>query len=504
MEINPIIPELSPRSQSYIEQYRVADIERLRSIDQAEQAELDYASMLETYANRRKDNPLTPQALKWSHHLANTFEAEIAITVQNEVSAALHDVALVQSTVTSPTAIYWILDAAKSNRFPTPLNTALTRWHEETVMFKQFYTLSHLYPGILQSVYFGLRVLYYLMFGDPLNPSPIHQCPYALMAKNFILSLLYTGRCVCLCYTNYVVSAAEECEDVNIRTYNLDEDHAFPVIMHNNTITVGLEAGFRNNDHIRVHYYGGAKDELYSQLRELTINMPWVRLYALSPEPEYNIMSQWNQPGTLIKHLLTKPFMSSDHIIYMSVVILTIFNYTHMLPSFLKVLTDNLLRIKMNSPPTDFLKGSTLISSYEAAYHELVGEIPPHLRNLILDWPNTVAVRTALYERLTHKITLQPYHEGDLEIFRLLPAYDRSLFITTNVNVAADHIVYLDVPLKLNLPEKHRLKRDITEIMQEVRAKYDTVYYPEHFSITPRVHRFIVRVLHTKLAELNV
>jgi hypothetical protein len=58
-----------------------------------------------------------------------------------------------------------------------------------------------------QSLNFAKEVLRELQFPDD---EATNKCPYAEEARNFIWMLVKTNTCLCLCYTSYVLSAAEE------------------------------------------------------------------------------------------------------------------------------------------------------------------------------------------------------------------------------------------------------------------------------------------------------
>lgn len=119
--------------------------------------------------------------------------------------------------VKSKLAIFSILMACSSNTFKVSLEEATQRWKQEVSVLGQIDKRARAMSNDLvhQNCFFALHVLFYLQFGrfawEPNKTFSIEpECPYADDAKNFILTLVKTNRCLCLCYTNYVLAAAEE------------------------------------------------------------------------------------------------------------------------------------------------------------------------------------------------------------------------------------------------------------------------------------------------------
>jgi hypothetical protein len=112
--------------------------------------------------------------------------------------------------IKSKLAIYTIIGACASEqsyKYDRSLKSIGKQWLEEVrkaeVVYNeclQFLTKEQ------QNFYFALKILYLLEFKDTTE----NACPYAIGAKNFIIMLLETKKCLCLCYTFYVVALAEE------------------------------------------------------------------------------------------------------------------------------------------------------------------------------------------------------------------------------------------------------------------------------------------------------
>lgn len=120
--------------------------------------------------------------------------------------------------VKSKLAMFNILDACSSKSFSIDLVSATQRWLKEKEILKSIHLKAQKFVLPHQkATFFALNSLYYLQFGHKsweenaeilteFEPS----CPYTPDAKNFIITLVETNQCLCLCYTNYVVAAGEE------------------------------------------------------------------------------------------------------------------------------------------------------------------------------------------------------------------------------------------------------------------------------------------------------
>jgi hypothetical protein len=119
--------------------------------------------------------------------------------------------------IKSKIAMFNILFACHSNTFVITMQEATQRWIEEIRKMRVIHEKAQNFsPDLLQqNTYFALHTLILLQFGD-LDITDlgyemqVPACPYADDARNFIVTLLKTGKCLCACYTNYVLAAAEE------------------------------------------------------------------------------------------------------------------------------------------------------------------------------------------------------------------------------------------------------------------------------------------------------
>ena len=206
--------------------------------------------------------------------------------------------------IKSKIAMFYILCSCSSNTFSNiTLEIATNRWIKEKKILKKIDKKASHIKGLSieeKSTYFALGVLYYLQFEKlfwkekELNFEYLKQqnqsCPYTDDAKNFILSLVKTNKCLCLCYTNYVLAAGEEYDYNLIRgctsnghikiavvyhdkyqktnynknnikytasSFNIDIQ-IYPKIENlnskNSIIYTTLDSGFRNNNYILIDY----------------------------------------------------------------------------------------------------------------------------------------------------------------------------------------------------------------------------------------------------------
>jgi hypothetical protein len=119
--------------------------------------------------------------------------------------------------IKSKLAMFNILDACHSKTFSVTFETAARRWLKEKEILQEVHERAMVSnpDRVKQDTYFALHTLHYLVYGRFAWSSEPYKtldatCPYGVDAKNFILTLVTTNTCLCLCYTNYVVAAADE------------------------------------------------------------------------------------------------------------------------------------------------------------------------------------------------------------------------------------------------------------------------------------------------------
>jgi hypothetical protein len=119
--------------------------------------------------------------------------------------------------VQSPTARVFIIDVINSES----VNITLKKITSSYIYNKRIAGTIHIQvqtkyqdkPRHIQASIFATRVLHYLVFGSLAidNKKPIvASCPYTKDAKNFIITIAKSRKCLCLCYTSYVLAMAEE------------------------------------------------------------------------------------------------------------------------------------------------------------------------------------------------------------------------------------------------------------------------------------------------------
>jgi hypothetical protein len=124
--------------------------------------------------------------------------------------------------IKSKTASLNILTACMSKTYNISIADASRRWLQEIEVMKRINTkVNNLAKSAkikerhVKGAFFALCVLHYLVFGihfdNHENPGEMNaSCPYVDDAINFIITLVKTNKCVCKCYTEYVLAACEE------------------------------------------------------------------------------------------------------------------------------------------------------------------------------------------------------------------------------------------------------------------------------------------------------
>ena len=234
--------------------------------------------------------------------------------------------------IKSKIAMFYILCSCSSTTFKNiSLKIATNRWIEEKEILKKIHKKASNINGLTneeKSTYFAIGVLYYLQFKKlfweekELNIDYLKQqnqsCPYADDAKNFILSLVKTNKCLCLCYTNYVLAAAQEYDYNLIRACTLNGHIKIAIVYNdkyqysnynknnikytspsfNNDIQIypkienlnnknsilysTLDSGFRNNNYIIIDYNSSTVNNKIFFDKLITNNTLKYRLYISS------------------------------------------------------------------------------------------------------------------------------------------------------------------------------------------------------------------------------
>jgi hypothetical protein len=178
--------------------------------------------------------------------------------VDSWLSASRAYVDLVRKTK-SVVAQFWILEAGRA--FGASLHTvmeAAARWKKEVdgpvqavldEVAEEEYKDEEEQAGV-----FVLKLLSNLLFG-PHATTAEHDlaCPYFEGAPNFILSLMKTNKCSCLCYTSYVVAAAQEVQMPQVKYCGM-EGHAVPAVLMTQNDALLFEAGYENNRNILLRW----------------------------------------------------------------------------------------------------------------------------------------------------------------------------------------------------------------------------------------------------------
>jgi hypothetical protein len=112
-----------------------------------------------------------------------------------------------------------ILTACTSKTYDITVADASMRWIQEIEVMKSINKKVNKFAKSeerhVKGAFFALCVLHYLVFGIHFDN---HEktgeidasCPYGDDAKNFIITLVKSNKCLCRCYTQYVLAACEE------------------------------------------------------------------------------------------------------------------------------------------------------------------------------------------------------------------------------------------------------------------------------------------------------
>ena len=124
--------------------------------------------------------------------------------------------------VKSDMAIATIMAASMSSSIDVSVKEATERFMSEVADIEVIHkkAMELFKNAVEQDVYFAYRTLVYIQFGtvDPKNmiiEEP--TCPYDKEGVNFMISLLASEKCQCLCYTQYVISMSEQLGHTNVQ-----------------------------------------------------------------------------------------------------------------------------------------------------------------------------------------------------------------------------------------------------------------------------------------------
>lgn len=247
--------------------------------------------------------------------------------------------------IKSKLAMYYILMACKSESkigleykgltdslesyyygYKRSLKTISNRWLEEVSKMGENDRDAKKY--ILkkeQNTYFALSVLYDLQYergGD--KNEMTSKCPYTPMAKNFIQTIIETNKCLCLCYTNYVLAAAEEYgyklikgllmsshiylgiidDEIILKKENDNEEYKITPLLSNfpsnlnikitnegsiPTLYCTFDSGFRKNSYIDIV----TTEKKVNFQKKYTKNFPAIRIIDIENDRRLNIKTQF-------------------------------------------------------------------------------------------------------------------------------------------------------------------------------------------------------------------
>lgn len=348
-------------------------------------------------------------------------------------------------SIRSTTATYWIALGAESDYYGFPLQTLISRWLREV---NGPLTAIHLRAKTIQdpdeqSMYFGLGVLYYLMFGlyDDAEMKRMTQqdwnkhynrCPYTHDAFNFILTLAETDQCQCQSYTNYVIAAAEEFDYNNIHECKIP-GHIYPIITRssNGATLIGIEAGYEHNANLIIYYEGNPHhlDWLIQDLHYVTITLfpdQVCEKYVLSEEVmASNLVDKLN-------NLLVKTVRSSDKILLESLITLHTYGWGDLVSLFKETIKNFMISFETFPLPakrtlakTDYRLDAKWIQHIES----FKAILPQKAFVSLWHFPFSVSTRMIQYKQSV-PIRLEPRTDiGAFITMTAIPYYRRTFFI---------------------------------------------------------------------------
>ena len=138
--------------------------------------------------------------------------------VKREYTQLERDVKWVRAQgVKSNTALVDILAASRSNTYEITLEDCTNRFLEETRIIQTIHdkSMSLFSSPVEQDTYFAYHTLFYLQFGTTAEEARGEMigeptCPYGDDAYNFMITLMKSGKCLCACYTGYVLAMSEQ------------------------------------------------------------------------------------------------------------------------------------------------------------------------------------------------------------------------------------------------------------------------------------------------------
>lgn len=374
--------------------------------------------------------------------------------------------------VNSPTAVFWIAESAGSKYYSTKYTVEMFvhRWLKEVhgPLAQIDRQAKELYSNPThQSIYFIIRVLYYLVFGlyrdsdiaqmtDEDWGKVEQQCPYDIAGKNFMIALIESRRCLCVCYNSYMMAAAQEFGYYQIQpcTYSYTHlwGHVFPIVEEHGTIVLAVDPGFFHNNYLRLRNFTSDR-KLQSVIVEIVDQLRFTIIYyehdviIKTIQQVYNNGMAAQQPLDLIRHETWKNPSSFDNVIDMVFVALDVFNITE-LSNFRDILigymADRMLKSLSNDELEKIVLRNPATRAWEADKARFMDATGVYDMGRVGDLPDILTNGYLLYLRLQEPIRLVSSNDR-FEEKLLLPWYYRTFFIFLNTGEERSLLTYTGV-----------------------------------------------------------
>lgn len=487
----------------------------------------DFQLKTDVYAARSLDPPIP-------YSFNRLVSAEIKRGVERQMIQARDDATFIvgqikDAGIRSKTAAFWIAEAAGSKTYPVSLDQAVQRWLQEVngplAEIDRQAKANYSEDPTTQAMFFGIRTMYYLMFGiyteDQVERLQYQrrsinlQCPYTDYARNFMLTLITTGRCLCLCYTNYLLAAAEEFGYTQIYGHHDFETelegsgHIFPIIVDStkrpdggDRIVISIEAGFQNNNYLLLRFYDHPDSENYLKLENVLQKLYFINIEVMDPEKKvflenlYLQNSQWYQLISALNHLMLKSWQSADNVIAMSLVAFMEFlpnptlidAYRNNVSSYMTIAEEQqypniALLNHVFTVPARVKYWDDALKQTETSTDDSILE---HERHVIQNAPVYIAGNTVLYKRGPGiKVDFRVDVISFGMMVRMLE-YSRSLFLFEDLG-------------NNNNPELRRFQVSRPDDEQK-----DTVLYPQTFGVRVGINGVSFKELTPEVEEMIV
>ncbi len=222
--------------------------------------------------------------------------------------------------VKSRVACFFASAASTSRSFSYTKEQAAKRWIKEVT---GPLTIIHAHAMKYESDFqrhtsFGIGVLLFLMFGHVEDiPADLEaMCPYTSGSNNFMLTLLETNTCLCLCYASYLVAAAEEFKMKSIH-FCAEPGHVFPAVFSlEGERLLGFEAGFEGNNWLELLVDDDIRKDLDDVIHPFSNKLKF-DTFASS---ECTVRSNASELYVVLTHITTKPYTSNDDTLILLIV----------------------------------------------------------------------------------------------------------------------------------------------------------------------------------------